>query len=475
MSIPFKVFLDTQNILSGMSTPPLHQNVADWLENTDKQPRKILQVFRHAGKSYILCCYVAWKLLTDPNYTCIIVSAKKNLAMRNSMMIRSIIENNPLTQHLKSDLYSWQASQFTVERDSIQLNPSVTVTSMVSSFTGMHADEIIGDDIEVATNVLTQDARNFIKDRTMEFGKIAKRILLVGTPHHEDSIYRHCKAVGYDKELKIPVYDKEGKLAWEDHPDEMFTWQWLERMKQESTEGDFKSQYLLIPSKTYDSLIDINKIEVYKDEFTYQHLPQPMGGYIPIVRLGKNQIQRMVGAWDPATGLRGRDDSVLAVTARDTNGIVYVHDTINLSGAVDKEFDKQCEEIITACERYKLGHIYLEENFSVTLKTELKRKIIERKKKITVMSEFRNTNKLNFLAQTLEPIIKVGKLRIHERVANDGKFMAQLEEFPYNKMDDFLDATAMSISKLPEPSVDVSKIPQIQSPLSFAGQKNTIT
>ena len=86
-----------------------------------------------------------------------------------------------------------------------------------------------------------------------------------------------------------------------------------------------------------------------------------------------------------------------------------------------------------------------------------------------------NTNKLNFLAQTLEPIIKVGKLRIHERVANDGKFMAQLEEFPYNKMDDFLDATAMSISKLPEPSVDVSKIPQIQSPLSFAGQKNTIT
>tara|TARA_R100001443_G_scaffold3740_2_gene11586 strand:- start:4666 stop:6093 length:1428 start_codon:yes stop_codon:yes gene_type:complete len=475
MKVPFKVFLDTQNILSGMETPPLHQDVAEWLERNRNQPRKILQVFRHAGKSYILCCYVAWKLLTDPNYTCIIVSAKKNLAMRNSMMIRSIIESNPLTQHLKSDLYSWQASQFTVERDSIQLNPSVTVTSMVSSFTGMHADEIIGDDIEVATNVLTQDARNMIKDRTMEFGKIAKRILLVGTPHSEDSIYRHCKSIGYDKELKIPVYNKEGELAWPDHPENMFTWEWLERIKNESTEGDFKSQYLLIPAKTYDTLIDLNKIKVYDEELTYQHLPQPMGNYIPIVRIGENQIQRMVASWDPALGLRGRDDSVLAVTCRDVNGTVYVHDTIELSGAKDKEFDQQCEEIIRACDKYKIGHVYLEENFSPTLKTELKRKILERKKKIVVIGEFRNSNKLNFLAQTLEPIIKVGKLKIHKRVAEHGKFMNQLEEFPYNKMDDFIDATAMSISKLPEPAVDVSKIPMIQSPLSFAGGKSKIT
>ena len=475
MQVPFKVFLDTQNILSGMTTPECHTTIADWLERNQNKPRKILQAFRHIGKSYILCCYVAWKLLTDPNYTCIIVSAKKNLAMRNSMMIRSIIESNPLTQHLKSDLYSWQASQFTVERDSIQLNPSVTCTSLISSFTGMHSDEIIGDDIEVSTNVQTLDARNMIKDRTMEFGKISKRILLVGTPHHEDTIYRHCKSVGYDKELKLPVYNKDSELAWKDHPDGMFTWDWLERQKRESTEGDFKSQFLLVPAKTYEALIDIDKIGVYDKEFTYQHLPQPMGGYIPIVRIGERQIQRMVCAWDPATGLRGRDASVLAITARDTEGVVYVHDTIELSGAVNKEFDQQCDEIITACDKYKIGHIYLEENFSVTLKTELKRKVLERKKKIVVMSEFRNSNKLNFMAQTLEPIIKVGKLRIHQRVKDAGHFLAQLEEFPYQKHDDFIDAASMAISKLPEPAVDVSKIQQIQSPLQFAGGKSKIT
>jgi len=475
MQIPFKVFLDTQNLLSGMTTPDCHITIADWLDNNQKQPRKILQAFRHIGKSYILCCYVSWKLLTDPNYTCIIVSAKKQLAMRNSMMIRSIIESNPLTQHLKSDLYTWQATEFTVERDSIQLNPSVTVTSLTSAMTGKHAEEIIGDDIEISTNVNTLDARDFIKDRVMEFGKIAKRILLVGTPHHEDTIYRHCKSVGYDTELKLPIYDKEGELAWKDHPDDMFTWKWLERIKMESTEGDFKSQFMLVPAKTYDALIDVEKIQTYKDELSYQHLPQPMGNYIPIVRLGTKQINRMVICWDPATGLRGRDDSVLAVACRDTDGVVYIHDTIELSGAENKEFDKQCDEVIDACIKYKIGHIYLEENFSVTLKTELKRKVKEKKQKIVVISEFRSSNKLNFMAQTLEPIIKVGKLKVHQRVKDAKKFLNQVEEFPYQKHDDYIDAVSMAISKLPEPAVDVSKIPMIQSPLQFAGGKTKIT
>ena len=475
MQIPFKVFLDTQNILSGMTTPQLHVDVADWLDSTQKDPRRILQVFRHAGKSYILCNYVAWRLMSDPNYTCIIVSAKKSLAMRNSMMIRSIIESNPLTQHLKSELYTWQANQFTVERDSIQLNPSCTVTSITSGFTGMHATEIIGDDVEISSNVTTEDARNFLKDRTMEFGKIANQVLLVGTPHHAESLYSHCQSIGYDTVMKKPVYDAEGKLAWDNHVDGMFNWKWLERQKNESTEGDFKSQYLLIPSSTYESLIETSKIEIYEDDFQFQHIPQPMGNYLPVVRIGDNQITRMCAGWDPALGLRGRDDSVLAITARDDKGITYVHDVIELSGAENKEFDKQCEEIILACDRYKIGHIYLEENFSPTLKTELNRKAREMKKKVIVIGEFRNSNKLNFMAQQLEPVIKVGKMRVHKRVVDNSHFMSQLEEFPYNKMDDCIDAVSLALSKLPNPNVDVTKIPLIQSPHQMAGGKANIT
>ena len=44
MQVPFKVFLDTQNILSGMTTPKLHVDICDWLDQNQKQPRKIMQL-----------------------------------------------------------------------------------------------------------------------------------------------------------------------------------------------------------------------------------------------------------------------------------------------------------------------------------------------------------------------------------------------------------------------------------------------
>ena len=97
------------------------------------------------------------------------------------------------------------------------------------------------------------------------------------------------------------------------------------------------------------------------------------------------------------------------------------------------------------------------------------------KKKIIVIGEFRNSNKLNFMAQQLEPIIKVGKMRVHKRVVENSHFMSQLEEFPYNKMDDCIDAVSLALSKLPNPNVDVTKIPLIQSQMQMAGGKANIT
>ena len=45
----FKVFLDTLNIVSNQDTPDLHCEIADWLESTDHEPRRLCQVFRHGG------------------------------------------------------------------------------------------------------------------------------------------------------------------------------------------------------------------------------------------------------------------------------------------------------------------------------------------------------------------------------------------------------------------------------------------
>ena len=474
--ISFKEFVDVQNIIDGRETPELHIKICDWLEKTQDEPRRILQVFRHAGKSHLTCLYIVWRLLVDPNFQVILISAKRNIALRNSLMIRSIIETNPLTKHLKNELYQWQAQNFTVDREVVSLNPSVAISSLGSQLSGLHADLIIGDDLETSDNSLTQESRDRIKERVQEFGKIAKKILLLGTPHSNDTLYDHLVNVGYQME-KIPVYDPETEeLAWPDHPDGDFNWEWLERSRQESTEGDFKSQYLLIPSKTYEPMMALDQIQEYDDDITVHHLPQPFGGYLPIVRLGDKQdapnIRRMCAAWDPATGIHARDRSVLAITMRDDKGNVYVHDVIVL-GAVDKDtkdFTNQIKQIVNACTKYGIGTVFVEENFSASLINEARRICTEMKKKINFVNKFRSKNKYVFIAQTLEPIIKINRMFVHERVRTNSYFWSELEEFPNNAHDDCIDAVSESVSHLPEPAVDISRIPAVQSVISNVAQ-----
>ena len=482
--IPFKVFLDTLNIIGGYDTPSFHQEIADWIEETDNDPRRILQVFRNGGKSYIVGAYVCWKLLTDPNWTCIIISAKRNLALRNSQFIRHTIENHPLLQHLKSDLYTWKTETFTVERPIMQLNPSVTISSLGASYTGLHATTILADDCETSDNVISPDARARIKERVSEFGKIAKNIFMIGTPHTEDSIYDHLVGKGYSikkvpaiRTRKIRQEDsteiEEQYLAWPDHPESMMTYEWLERQRLETTEGDFNSQYMLLPQSIFQSLVQLENIKYYKNDLEWQNIAQPWGNYISSCLIGKHNITRVCAAWDAATGLKGRDASVLSICARDNEGNTFVHDVITLS-AVDKEtkdFTGQCREIIRACAFHKISHVFVEENFSQTLANELRRAAREMKIMVQVVPKFRNKNKMVFIAQIMEPLIKVGRLYVHERVRDNTPFMDELQAFPRAKYDDCIDATAEAISNLPNMSVDVTKVAKVFNPLQNTGAR----
>ena len=75
---------------------------------------------------------------------------------------------------------------------------------MGASFTGYHSDMVIADDIETSDNCITENQREKIKERVSEFGKLSNKILCVGTPHTEDTIYNHLEDVGYEAK-KIPV------------------------------------------------------------------------------------------------------------------------------------------------------------------------------------------------------------------------------------------------------------------------------
>ena len=213
--------------------------------------------------------------------------------------------------------------------------------------------------------------------------------------------------------------------------------------------------------------MSLEKINYYNDEFLWNYVSQPFGNYIADCRLGKDvKIQRICAAWDAATGLKGRDNSVLSVCAKDENNNVFVHDVRILSAVgEDRSFENQCKEVIAICAKHKIGHVFVEENFSSTLANELRRVARQLKLAINVIPKFRTQNKLHFIAQTLEPIIKVGKMYVHTRV-KETPFLDELQAFPrVNKMDDCIDATSEAISHLPELQVDISKLAKIHNPL----------
>jgi len=83
---------------------------------------------------------------------------------------------------------------------------------------------------------------------------------------------------------------------------------------------------MLIPQTTYQPLVQLEKINYYKEDFLWNYVSQPFGNYIADCRLGKKKIQRICAAWDAATGLKGRDNSVLSICAKDEDNNVYVHD-----------------------------------------------------------------------------------------------------------------------------------------------------
>lgn len=446
--------------------PQHHQEIADWLQSTTRKKNRLLQAYRHSGKSDMTCLYVAWRLLINPNYSVIIVSAGAGLASRNSSYIRDIITRHPLTQHLKpNDDSLWQKQRFTVKRGGTGLHPSVQVTSITSAMTGLHGDEVIADDIETSENCRSSEGRERIARATQEIFNLAPRRLFVGTPHHEETIYNifdDPKLNVYA--LRLPIYKDDGTPRWPEHHDE----EWIEEKKAEATTGVWQSQYLLIPTRAFEAYFDVEMINrcgthlngqgtdtfIQPDEIRMKHV----NSSAPLLWLFNNELREGDGKWlkvsdlrafwDPATGQRNRDSSVIAIAAKTEDEDIYVLECEALPPATPEQGMKsQMNRLLELMNRHCCNRVTVETNFMWNLASELKDYARSRHQRVIVDAYHRtsNTNKKEFIAQTIEPPLHAGRFWCHRRFlisqAKNG-FLAEFNDYPESKHDDHLDAVA---------------------------------
>lgn len=199
---------------------PIQYDIADYMQHGPK--RSVVEAFRGVGKSWICSAYVVHQLLLDPSKNFLVVSASKTRSDDFSTFTLRIIREIPLLNSLlPKDGQRFSKVSFDVGLAPPAHAPSVKSLGITSQLTGSRADVIVADDIEVPNNSQTQGMRDKLDEQVKEFEAILKpldssKILFLGTPQCEDSIYNKLRNRGYSLKIWPSEYvtEKQANDLW---------------------------------------------------------------------------------------------------------------------------------------------------------------------------------------------------------------------------------------------------------------------
>lgn len=410
----------------GWSMPDVHVRIYDWLHRTEGTRNRVLRVFRGAGKSTILGVRNAHTFARNPAHQMLVQGADDDLTDDISRDTLSILRAHELTQNLLMEpagVRHW----WTTEGYSITARtPQLRGRGILSRVTGNRADEIQNDDVEVAKNVETAEARIKLRKRLSEQSFILKpdgSKLWVGTPHTHESIYDDL-IVGGAEVLHIPLFESQTRHEPGNRPKKEFTFtgapsddgvwvfvgigssamlleegkdfrvdgkrvilkagtsalvdictgnawperfhrqEMLERRKECATINYWDQQYQLIAKPLVDSRLNPDRMVPYDAE------PEWLtrnGEFM--MMLGRTRIVSASCRWDPSSGKLKSDVSAVAVVLQDEFGRRYLHRVVKLTGDVVEFSDDgktviggQVHQLCDLIESLRLPRVTIETN-----------------------------------------------------------------------------------------------------------------
>lgn len=201
-----------------LNLPPptkVQYDIAKFLQHGPK--RLIIEAFRGVGKSWVTSAFVLWLLYCDPQLNILVVSASKQRADDFSTFTLRLIFEMELLAHLRpTGEQRMSKVSFDVGPARASHAPSVKSLGITSQIAGSRADVLIADDIEVPNNSDTQLKRDKLSEQIKEFDAVLKpggRILYLGTPQTEQSIYNLLPDRGYQVRIWPARYPDEERRA----------------------------------------------------------------------------------------------------------------------------------------------------------------------------------------------------------------------------------------------------------------------
>lgn len=205
----------------GLPDPtPIQIDIADYLQYGSA--RDIVEAFRGEGKSWITVAFVLWNLYRDPDYKILVASASKLKASDFTTFLLRLINEMPELQHLiPGEKQRDSKISFDVGPAKPAKDPSVTSVGITGQLTGSRADLIVADDVEVPNNSATQMMRDKLSEAVKEFDSLIKpaadspnrKIVFLGTPQCEESLYNKLPERGYSKRIWPARFPRLSKIA----------------------------------------------------------------------------------------------------------------------------------------------------------------------------------------------------------------------------------------------------------------------
>jgi hypothetical protein len=442
--------------------PPIQYDIADFMQHGPK--RAVIQGFRGVGKSWICSAFVVHQLLLNPSKNILVVSASKTRADDFSTFTLRLLHEIPLLKHLKpkSDQRFSKVS-FDVGPAPASHAPSVKSLGVTSQLTGSRADIIIADDIEVPTNSATQQMRDKLSEQIKEFDAILKpleasKILFLGTPQCEDSVYTKLTSRGYAAKVwaSEKVSLKKAELTYNNtlsdlcisdenegesaEPSRFTDFDLNERKISYGSVG-YALQFMLNPSlsdvdrfplKLGNLIVQSVDPDVAPEKLVWAKTPDLEWDAIPNVGLRGDRYYRpmkIIGDMIPYTGSvlsidpsgRGSDETGYAVVKM-LNGTLYVPEAGGLKGGYDED---TLMELVNIAKRNKVNAVITEPNFGDGMFNQLITPIFTREYPVTLEEVRHHTQKEKRIIDTLEPLLGGHKLVIDPTVIENDYKTAQ--------------------------------------------------
>ena len=427
---------------------PIQYDIADYLQRGGQ--RCIISAFRGVGKSWITASFVLWRLLLDPNINILVVSASKNRADDFSTFCLRLLSEMPILKHLypKGDQRQSKIS-FDVATATASQQPRVKSLGITSQLTGSRADLIIADDVETSGNTQTQSMRDKLSESIKEFEAIIKpdtsRIIFLGTPQTEQSIYNKLQERGYKIRYWSARYPTEKQLVTYNAnlaPIILNTWA-LEIVGKPTDPTRFDEKDLLEREASYgrigfnmqyqldSSLSDLDRYPLKLSDLSVMTLnpdnapekviwassPELKHNDLPCVGLqgdGYFRPMQTQGAWIDYTGSvmsidpsgKGKDETAYTVT-KFLNGNIYL---LDVGGFNSGYSEHTLTKLVQIAKKHKVKKLLIEENFGQGMFNELLKPYLIKEYPCTIESIRQQSNKHRRILDTLEPLMAQHRL-----------------------------------------------------------------